>query len=82
LRDPKTMLQEWAQGRGLPPPAYRETERRGPDHKPLFKISVELPGLEPAEGKGKSKRDAEQAAAAAMLAREGVAPTGKAGKNV
>jgi ribonuclease-3 len=82
LRDPKTMLQEWAQGRGLPPPAYRETERRGPDHKPLFKISVVLPGIEAAEGKGKSKRDAEQAAAAAMLAREGVVPTGKAGKNV
>jgi ribonuclease-3 len=72
LRDPKTMLQEWAQGRGLPPPAYRETERRGPDHKPLFKVSVELPGLDAAEGKGASKRDAEQAAAAAMLAREGV----------
>jgi len=72
LRDPKTMLQEWAQGRGLPPPTYRETERRGPHHKPIFKMSVELPGLEAAEGKGTSKRDAEQAAAAALLVREGV----------
>jgi ribonuclease III len=72
LRDPKTMLQEWAQGRGLPPPAYRETERRGPDHKPVFNVSVELPGIDPAEGKGASKRDAEQAAAAVLLAREGV----------
>lgn len=72
LRDPKTMLQEWAQGRGLPPPAYRETERRGPDHKPEFKVSVEVPGFEAAEGKGTSKRDAEQAAALALLVREKV----------
>ncbi len=30
LRDPKTVLQEWAQARGLPTPAYREVERTGP----------------------------------------------------
>jgi ribonuclease-3 len=72
LRDPKTMLQEWAQGRGLPPPAYKETERRGPDHKPEFKVSVTLPGFDSIDGKGTSKRDAEQAAALAMLLREGV----------
>lgn len=72
LRDPKTMLQEWAQGRGLPTPAYREVERRGPHHDPEFRVLVELPDLPPAEGVGRSKRVAEQAAAAAMLAREGV----------
>ena len=72
LRDSKTMLQEWAQGRGLPPPLYREKERIGPDHKPEFRVAVELPGLAATEGKGASKRDAEQAAAAAMLAREGI----------
>jgi ribonuclease-3 len=73
LRDAKTMLQEWAQGQGLPPPVYREKERRGPDHKPEFHVAVELPGLAATEGKGASKRDAEQSAAAAMLSREGVA---------
>ena len=73
LRDAKTMLQEWAQGRGLPPPVYREKDRRGPDHKPEFRVAVELPGFAATEGKGASKRDAEQAAAAAMLSREGVA---------
>lgn len=67
-RDAKTLLQEWALGRGLPPPNYREVERRGPDHKPEFKISVELPGLDAGEGVGRTKRDAEQAAAAVMLA--------------
>ncbi|HEX4041146.1 MAG TPA: ribonuclease III [Xanthobacteraceae bacterium] len=72
LRDPKTVLQEWAQARGLPTPAYREIERSGPDHNPEFRVAVHLPALPPAEGVGPSKRAAEQAAAAAMLAREGV----------
>jgi ribonuclease III len=72
LRDPKTMLQEWAQARGLPTPSYREVERTGPHHDPEFRVSVVLPELTPAEGLGRSKRAAEQAAAAAMLAREGV----------
>ena len=72
LRDPKTVLQEWAQARGLPTPSYREVERTGPHHDPLFRVAVLLPEREPAEGRGRSKRAAEQAAAAALLAREGV----------
>ncbi len=72
LRDSKTVLQEWAQARGLPTPAYREVERKGPDHDPEFRVTVELPDLAPAEGLGRSKRAAEQAAAAAMLTRAGV----------
>jgi ribonuclease-3 len=72
LRDSKTVLQEWAQARGLPTPAYREVERKGPDHDPEFRVSVELPKFAPAEGLGRSKRAAEQAAATAMLTREGV----------
>ncbi len=72
LRDPKTMLQEWAQARGLPTPAYKEVERIGPHHNPEFRVAVSLPQREPAEGRGRSKRVAEQAAAAAMLQREGV----------
>jgi ribonuclease III len=74
LRDPKTVLQEWAQARGLPTPAYREVARSGPDHNPEFRVAVQLPAFAPAEGLGRSKRAAEQAAAAAMLAREGVEP--------
>jgi ribonuclease-3 len=72
LRDPKTLLQEWAQAKGLPTPSYREIERTGPHHNPEFRVAVTLPGRQPAEGKGRSKRVAEQAAAQAMLAREGV----------
>lgn len=70
LRDSKTMLQEWAQGQGLPVPVYRELERTGPHHSPEFRIVVEVLAKEPTEGTGRSKRAAEQAAAAAMLARE------------
>lgn len=77
-RDPKTALQEWAQGRGLPTPVYREIERTGPEHNPRFRIVVELPNLESAEGEGASKRSAEQAAAAAMLERERVDTTVRA----
>jgi len=72
LRDPKTVLQEWAQARGLPTPSYREVARSGPDHNPEFRVAVVLPSFAPAEGIGRSKRGAEQAAAAAMMAREGV----------
>ncbi|HEY8032573.1 MAG TPA: ribonuclease III [Methylocella sp.] len=72
LRDPKTALQEWAQARGLPTPLYRETARSGPDHAPEFTMSVELPGYPNAEAKGFAKRLAEQAAAAAFIAREGI----------
>jgi ribonuclease-3 len=72
LRDPKTVLQEWAQGKGLPTPVYREIERTGPHHDPQFRVAVDLPGLAPAEGLGGSKRAAEKVAASVMIAREGV----------
>jgi ribonuclease-3 len=65
-------LQEWAQARGLPTPSYREVERTGPHHDPEFRVTVTLPDREPAEGMGRSKRSAEQAAAAAMLTRAGI----------
>ena len=72
LRDPKTVLQEWAQARGREPPNYREVARSGPDHAPHFTIAVELTGYAPAQAEGASKRAAEQAAARAFMAREKV----------
>jgi ribonuclease III len=72
LRDPKTVLQEWAQSKRLPTPVYREIDRTGPHHDPVFRVAVELPGLEPAEGVGGNKRGAEMNAASVMIAREGV----------
>lgn len=66
-RDAKTALQEWAQARGMPPPAYIEVSRDGPDHAPNFVISVRLENGKSAEAKAGSKRQAEQAAAKALL---------------
>lgn len=71
LRDAKTVLQEWAQGKGLPTPVYREIERTGPHHDPQFRVAVDLPGFVSAEGIGGSKRAAEKAAASIMIEREG-----------
>jgi ribonuclease III len=66
--DPKTALQEWAQGGGLPLPQYVSLERSGPDHAPQFTTEVRISGQPPARGVGPSKRAAEQGAASAMLA--------------
>lgn len=76
LRDAKTQLQEWAQGLGKPAPTYHLGSRSGPDHAPHFVIEVRVDGLPPAKGEGRAKRDAEQAAASAMLARENIAGAG------
>lgn len=65
--DAKTELQEWAQGLGLPLPRYVEVARSGPAHAPTFTVSVEVDGRPMVEGQGRSKRDAEQAAARALL---------------
>ncbi|MCZ4353200.1 ribonuclease III [Roseovarius aestuarii] len=66
-RDAKTALQEWAQARGLPPPSYDQTARSGPDHAPVFTITATLrTGVSSASSAG-SKRQAEQAAAKALL---------------
>lgn len=72
LKDPKTQLQEWAQGRGLPLPAYEVVGREGPDHAPCFTVQVAVVGFAPERAQGRSRQDAEKAAAWMMLTkREG-----------
>jgi ribonuclease-3 len=73
-RDPKTALQEWAQARGLPLPAYRTVATEGPSHRRRFTVSVSVEGLEPATASGSSKRAAETAAAAVALAALAIVP--------
>ena len=66
-RDAKTSLQEWAQARGEQPPSYREVDRKGPDHQPVFTIEVRLESGQAERATAGSKRHAEQAAAKALL---------------
>ncbi len=72
-REPKTALQEWAMAAGLPLPSYREVSRSGPDHAPLFVVEVAVEGHAPERAVGSSLREAEKAAARALLEREGAA---------
>ena len=66
-RDAKTALQELAQSQGQKPPVYLETARSGPDHAPIFTIEAKLQSGETATAQASSKRQAEQAAAQALL---------------
>ena len=68
-RDPKTALQEWAQARGQQPPGYVELSREGPDHAPTFTVEVRMADGASETARAGSKRQAEQAAAKALLAR-------------
>ena len=65
--DPKTALQEWAQKQGFPLPAYKVLDRSGPPHAPKFVIEVAVKNHPPASAEGHSKREAEKAAAQALL---------------
>ena len=62
-RDFKTQLQEQAQARYRSSPRYRVVAEVGPDHSKTFEIEVELRGEVLGRGSGRSKKDAEQAAA-------------------
>jgi len=72
MRDAKTTLQEWTQGRGIGTPTYAIVGRHGPDHAPVFAVEVTVGALSPARGEGRTRREAEQVAAGIMLEREGV----------
>ena len=70
LKDPKTRLQETLQAKQLSLPRYEVIDTAGKAHAPIFTvhcIAAEL-GLSEA-GRGKTRRDAEKAAAAALLRR-------------
>ena len=66
-RDSKTVLQEWAQARGMPPPSYRDLDRKGPDHAPVFKVEAVLADGQRKIAEANSKRAAQQLAAKQLL---------------
>jgi ribonuclease III len=65
--NPKSALQELAAQRKLIAPAYEVVGREGPDHAPEFTVAVEVPSLGRAEAKGRSRQEAEKAAARNLL---------------
>lgn len=72
ILNPKSALQEWSLGRGLGLPTYRVVERTGSDHAPTFSVEAVVSTLPPLTAQGRSRQEAEKAAAVALLRREGV----------
>jgi ribonuclease III len=75
-RDPKSLLQEQVQARGLSAPTYRVRAMRGPQHDPTFEVEVIVGEVVAGLGEGRSKRVAERAAAIAALT-SGAAESGR-----
>lgn len=68
--NPKSELQEWAAAKKLAPPRYEVIDRSGPAHAPTFTVEVTAGALEPVRALGRSRQEAEKAAAQALLNRE------------
>lgn len=66
-KDYKTLLQEDAQGRLKAAPRYRVVSEQGPDHEKVFEVEVSIGAQVFARSTGRSKKEAEQAAARATL---------------
>lgn len=74
LKDPKTRLQEWLQGRHLALPEYRVVRILGDAPSQKFFVECQVAGQPAATGTGNSRRFAEQAAAQDILTRLEQAP--------
>lgn len=69
LRDPKTRLQEWLQGRGMALPEYELDNVKGKAHRQRFEVTCRIPEANSVtSGESTTRRKAEQKAARAMLA--------------
>ena len=71
VHNPKSALQEWAQARGLGLPEYVELGRDGPAHAMTFTVEVRLSNGATERAQANAKRQAEEVAAQALLARLG-----------
>lgn len=67
LKDAKTQLQEWLQGRGEELPTYTVLNETGADHAKQFEVQCEVAGQAPTIATASARRQAEQGAAKAML---------------
>lgn len=67
LKDPKSMLQELVQAKGLLTPKYKVIKESGPDHSKTFVVEALVEGKAWGKGKGKNKSEAAKKAAEAAL---------------
>jgi len=70
-RDPKSLLQEWVQARGLGAPQYRIISESGPDHSKYFHVEVMISGKPVGRGEGRSKQAASKVAATEAMKKLG-----------
>ncbi len=68
--NPKSFLQEWAAANGKGAPTYSIVDRKGPDHAPIFTIEARVGSLAPETATGRSRQEAEKAAALRLIERE------------
>jgi ribonuclease-3 len=62
-KDSKTALQEWVQAQGFPLPEYQLVASEGPDHAPIFTISLAVKNHKPLQAQGSTRKKAEKAVA-------------------
>jgi len=76
LKNWKAELQDYSQKKYQKPPVYKILKESGPDHSKTFLVSASIDEQEVGEGKGASKKEAEQAAAENALRKLGVVHDG------
>ena len=74
--DHKSALQEFLQSQGKSPGSYHVIAETGPDHRKMFRVELRIGGQVAATGSGKTKKEAEQAAAVAALIQLGAEEAG------
>lgn len=77
--DSKSRLQEWAHKQFGTSPQYRLVQESGPDHQKVFAVTVEVQGKIMGQGEGRTKKEAEQHAAAQAIEQASLEGIGHSG---
>jgi ribonuclease III len=75
--DCKSRLQEWTHQRFGVSPQYRLIQESGPDHQKIFAVTVAVQGKIMGQGEGRTKKEAEQCAAAQAIEQAGLKGSGQ-----
>lgn len=72
--NPKSYVQEWTAAQQKPNPVYEMLEKSGPEHAPEFLVKLTLENMNPFFAKGRSRQEAEKAAALLFIQSEIINP--------